>query len=165
MWCWRFEIPLDCKEIKPVNAKGNQPLIFTGKLMLKLKLQPFGHLMWRTDSLDKTVMLGKIEGRRRKRWQRMWWLDGITNSMGMGLSKLPEFAVRPGSLECCSPWGHKESDMNERLNWTDAGMEVVDVWEVSYLHLSFIINLKLFYKIVFKFKNIFLYLNKRKISS
>ena len=77
--------------------------------MLKLKLQYFGHLMQRADSLEKTLMLGKIEGRRRKEGQRMRWLDGIINSTDMSLSKLQE-RVRQGSLACCSPWGLKESD-------------------------------------------------------
>ena len=78
--------------------------------MLKLKLQYFGHLMQRTDSLEKTLMLGKIEGRRKRRW-----LDGITDLMGMSLSKL-RVGDGQGSLACCSLWGHKESDMTERLN-------------------------------------------------
>ena len=83
--------------------------------MLKLKLQYFGHLMWRTDLLEKILMLGKIEGRRRRGWQRMRWLDGITSSKDMRLSKLQELVEGQGSLACCSPWGHKESDMTERL--------------------------------------------------
>ena len=74
-------------------------------LMLKLKLQHFGHLMQRTNSLEKTLMLGKIEGGRRRGRQRMRWLDGITNLSGVG----------QGSLLCCSPWGHKELDTTERL--------------------------------------------------
>ena len=69
LWCWRrLKSSLDCKEIQPVNPKGNQSWIFTEGLMLKLKFQYFGHLMWRTDSLEKTLMLGKTEGRRRRRW-------------------------------------------------------------------------------------------------
>ena len=84
---------LDCKEIKPVNGKGNQSWIILEGLMLKLKLQYFGHLMWRTDSLEKTLMLGKIKGRRRRRWQRMRWLDGITDLMDMNLSTSRELVV------------------------------------------------------------------------
>ena len=73
-----LESPLDCKEIQPVHPK-DQSWVFIGGLMLKLKLQYFGHLMRRTDSLEKTLMLGKTEGRRRKGQQRMRWLDGITH--------------------------------------------------------------------------------------
>ena len=80
--------------------------------MLKLKLQYFGHLMQRADSLEKTLMLGKIEGKRRKGQQRMRWLDSITDSMDMNLSK-PGDSEGQGSLACCSPWGHKESDTTE----------------------------------------------------
>ena len=80
--------------------------------MLKLKVQYSGHLMQRTDSLEKILMLGNTEGKRRRRGQRMRWLDGTTNSMEMSLSKLQEL-VMDRSLACCSPWGHKESDTVE----------------------------------------------------
>ena len=85
-----LESPLDCKEIQPVHPKGGQSWVFIGRtgLMLKLKLQYFGHLMQRADSLEKTLMLGRIEGRRRRGCQRMRWLDGIINTMDMGLGGL-----------------------------------------------------------------------------
>ena len=85
-------------------------------LMLKLKLQYFGHLIQRADSLEKTVMLGKIEGRRRRGQQRMRWLDDITNSMDMGLGRLRGVGDGQVGLACCSSWGCKESDTTEQLN-------------------------------------------------
>ena len=88
-----LESPLDSKEIQPVNPKGNQSSILIGGLMLKLKLQYFGHLMQRTDSLEKTLMLKNIEGRRRRGRQRMRWLDVITDSIDMNFSKLLELVM------------------------------------------------------------------------
>ena len=105
LWCWRrLEIPLDWKEIKPVNPKGNNPEYSLERLMLKLKLQNFSHLMQRADSLVKTLMLGKIEGQRRKGQQRIRWLDSVTDSVEMNWSD----SKGQGSLACCSSWGHKQ---------------------------------------------------------
>ena len=117
LWCWRrlLRVPWTARRSNQ-SIKEISPEYSLEGLMLKLKLQSFGHLMRRTDSLKKTLMLGKIEGGRRRGRQRIRWLDGITDSMDMSLSKLWEIDDGQGGLACCSPWGCKESDTNERPN-------------------------------------------------
>ena len=120
LWCWRrlLRVPWTASRSNQYILKEISPEYSLEGLMLKLKLQYFGHLVWRTDSLEETLVLGKIEGRRRRGWQRMRWLDGITDLMDMSLSKLRELVIGQGGLACCSPWG-AELDTTERLNWTE----------------------------------------------
>ena len=120
LWCWRrlLTVPWTARRSNQSILMETSPDYSLEGLMLKLKLQYFGHLMQRASSLEKTVMLGKIEGGRRRGQQRMRWLDGITNSTDMSLSNLQETVPFPGqgSLVCCSPWGCKELDTTERVS-------------------------------------------------
>ena len=117
LWCWRglLRVPWTARRSIQSILKEISPGCSLEGLMLKLKLQSFGHPMWRADSLEKTLMLGGIGGRRRRGRHRMRWLDGITNSMHMSLG----VGDGQGGLACCSPWGCKESDTTEQLNWTE----------------------------------------------
>ena len=123
LWYWRrlLRDPWTARRSNQSILKETSPGCSFEGLMLKLKLQYFGHLMPRADSFDKTLMLGKIEGRRRRGWQRMKWLDGITDN-GHGFGWTPGVGDGQGGLACCSSWGHKESDTTERLNWIELNL-------------------------------------------
>ena len=127
-WCFQtvalekiLESPLDCKEIKPVNPNWNNLEYSLEGLMLKLKLQSFGHLMQTANSLEKTLMLGKTEGKRRKGWQRMRWLDSIPDSMHLSLSKLRE-TVKYRKARQAAVHGITELDTTEWWNNTWDGI-------------------------------------------
>ena len=109
LWCWwrLLRVPWTAKRSNQSILKETHPEYSLEGLMLKLKLQYFGRLMQRTDSSEKTLMLGKIEGRRRRGWQRMRWLDGITDSIDIEFEYAPGVGDGQGSLACCSPWGCK----------------------------------------------------------
>ena len=117
LWCWRrlLRDTWTARRSNMLFLKEISPEYSLEELMMKLKLQYFGHLMWRTDSLEKTLMLGKIGGMRRREWQRMRWLDNITDEMDMSLSKLWKLVMDREGLACCNPWGGKESDITELL--------------------------------------------------
>ena len=148
LWCWSrlLRVPWTARGSNQSILKEISPEYSLEGLMLRLKLQYFGHLMWRTDSLEKTLMLGGIGGRKRRGRQWMRWLDGITDSMDMSSSKL-WIGDGQGSLGCCSPWGCKELDMTELLNWTECTLKNTTIFKT--------------YEVLCKIMEFFLIINHR----
>ena len=138
-WCFwtvafvkTLESPSDCKKIQPVNLKEISPEYSLEGLMLKLKLYYFGHVLWRTGSLEKTLMLGKIETMRRRGRQRMRWLDGITNTMDMGFCELWELVMdREAWRAGFMGWQRVRHDRATELNWTEL---VILIWKTVIIH-------------------------------
>ena len=145
-WCFwavvlkTLESPLDCKEIEPVNPEGNQSWIFTGRTDAEAETP----ILWQPDAknwlIGKNPGVGKIEDSRRRGGQRMRWLDDITDWLDLSLSKLQEVGHWQGSLACCSPWGCKESDTTEHLNWLNS--EHIDVKISNALSVTITQNTK-----------------------
>ena len=141
-----FQSPLDsywtAKRSNQSILKEISPELFIGRTDAEAETPLyFGHLMQRIDSLEKTLMLGKTEGRRRRRWQKLRWLDGITDLMDMSLSKLREFVMDREAWRA-AVWGHKELDMPERLDWTELKEEYYIFQEISLMCMQLTVNIQ-----------------------
>ena len=138
LWCCRrrLRVPWIARRSNQFILKEISPGCSLERLMLKLKLQYFGQLLQRADSLEKTLILGKIEGRRRRGRQKMRWLDGISSNRlnGHGLGWTLGVGDGQGGLACCGSWGHKESDTTERLNWTE--LKLITIGFFSWMSFS-----------------------------
>ena len=138
-WCFwtvvleeTLESPLDCKKIQPVHSKGDQSWVFIGRTDVEAETP----MLWapdrRADSFEKTLTLGKIEGRRRRGRQRMRWHHRLN---GHEFGQTPGVGDEQGGLECCSSWDHKESDTTEQLNWTDTLLYVFVKYQLLFINM------------------------------
>ena len=143
--CWRrlLRVPWTARRSNHSILKEISPGFSLEGMMLKLKLQYFGHLMRRVDSLEKSLMLGEIEGRRRRGRQRMRWLDGITDSMWHESEWTLGVGDGQGGLACCNSWDRKESDTTERLNWTEHNWLIPVLIFVTTIFFNFSLNKKI----------------------